>query len=76
MQLLHDSGAIFHRWTIMPPRTCIGNRGIKEYVLIRPTTTMGKIVNVTTLYAKWLKEVNIDLKTHSRWAGNAAPQYC
>jgi hypothetical protein len=46
MQLLHDLGEIFHRWIIMAPPTCVGNRGLKEYVLIRPTMTMGKVVNV------------------------------
>jgi hypothetical protein len=57
----------------MGPPTCVGNRGIKEYVLIRPTTTMGKVINVTTLYYEWLKEVKIDLTTHSRQAGETAP---
>jgi hypothetical protein len=44
---------------------CIGNRGNNEYILVRPTTTMGKVVNVTTLYDEWLKEVKIDLMPHS-----------
>jgi hypothetical protein len=30
-------------------------------------------VNVTTLYAEWLKEVNIDLTTHSRRTGDTSP---
>jgi hypothetical protein len=68
MQLIHD-----YRWIIIVPATCVGNRGQKEYVLIRPTTTMGKAVNVTTLYAEWLKEVKIDLTTYSRQAGDMVP---
>jgi hypothetical protein len=57
----------------MGPATCVGNRGLKECVLIRPTTTMGKAVNITTLYTEWLKEVKIDLTTHSRRAGDTVP---
>jgi hypothetical protein len=73
MQLLHNLGAILHHWIITGPATCVGNRGLKEYVLIRPRTTMGKSVNVTTLFAEWLKEVKIDLTTHSRRAGDTVP---
>jgi hypothetical protein len=73
MQLLHYLGAIFHRWIIMGPVMCIGNRGLKEYVLIRSMITMGKVENVTTLYAEWLKEVKNDTTTHSRWAGDTVP---
>jgi hypothetical protein len=73
MQLLHDLGALFYRWIIMGLVMCVCNRGLQEYVLIRPATIMGKLVNVTTLYAKWLKEVKIDLTTHSRWASNIPP---
>jgi hypothetical protein len=53
--------------------TCVGNRDLKEYVLIRPETKMGNAVNVTTLYAEWLKEAKIDLTTHSRRAGDTVP---
>jgi hypothetical protein len=73
MQLRHDLGALFYRWIIMGPATCVGNRVLKEYVLIRPTTTMGTSVNITTLYAEWMKEVKIDLTTHSRRAGDTVP---
>jgi hypothetical protein len=34
---------------------------------------MGKVVNVTTLHDEWLKEVKIDLITHSRWTGDTVP---
>jgi hypothetical protein len=34
---------------------------------------MGKVVNITTLYDEWLKEVKIDLTTHSRQAGDSVP---
>jgi hypothetical protein len=34
--------------------------------------TMMKVVNITTLYDEWLKEVKIDLTTHSRWASDTA----
>jgi hypothetical protein len=49
IQLFHDFGGIFHHWIMMPPPMCIGNRGNNEYILVRPTTMMGKFVNVTTL---------------------------
>jgi hypothetical protein len=70
MQLLHNLGALFYRWVIMSPAMCVGSWGLKEYVLIWPTTTMGKSVNVTTLYAERLKEVKNDMTTHLRWADN------
>jgi hypothetical protein len=73
MQLLHNLGALFYRWIVMVPVTCVGNRGLKEYVLIRPTTMMGKTVNVTTLYVEWMKEVKIDLRIHSRRYGDTFP---
>jgi hypothetical protein len=34
---------------------------------------MGKVVNVTKLYEEWLKEVKVDLTTHSRRAGDMVP---
>jgi hypothetical protein len=34
---------------------------------------MGKVVNVITIYDEWLKEVNVDLTTHSRWVGDMVP---
>jgi hypothetical protein len=75
MQLLHDLGANFHLWIIIGPATCVGNRGLKEYVLIRPMTTMRKAVNVTILYAEWLKEVKNYLTTHLRRVGDTTPPY-
>jgi hypothetical protein len=54
MQLLHDLGGIFRRWILMGTPTCVGNRGSNEYVLVRPTTTMGKVINVTTLNKEWM----------------------
>jgi hypothetical protein len=64
IQLLHDLGALFYHWIIMGPATSVGNWGLKVYVLIWPITTMQKSVNNTTLYAEWLKDFKIYLRTH------------
>jgi hypothetical protein len=73
MQILHNLGAIFFGCIVMGRQTCIGNHGGNEYALVCPTTTMGAYVNVTSHYEKWLTEVNTDLTTHSRRAGDPPP---
>jgi hypothetical protein len=69
IQLLHDLGAIFHPWILMPPPRAQA----MVAALFRPTPTMGKVVNVTTIYEEWLKEVKVDLTTNSRRAGDTVP---
>jgi hypothetical protein len=49
MQLLHDMGAIFLSLIMMGPQIRVSNCGRKEYILVRPTTSIGG-VNMVTLY--------------------------
>jgi hypothetical protein len=74
MQLLHDLEAIFLRWIVMGPQTCVNNGGSKEYVLVHPTTSMGGGGKVVTHYEQWIKEVKSDLTTRSQRAGDTVPQ--